>query len=121
LSEALGRIDVVPSRPRAVVVPVLRACAELGGPAAPPLEQAAATLHARADAAAERWAHSAQARLSAVVLTVLPLAVLTLLALVEQSIRAALATPAGVSCLVGGAVLNLAGWCWMRRIIGSAP
>jgi tight adherence protein B len=118
---AIERVDVERARPLGVVVPVLRACTELGGPAAPPLERAAATLHGRADADAERWAHSAQARLSAAVLTVLPVGVLALLAAGEPSIRASLMTPPGMICVVAGGLLNASGWCWMRRVIGAAP
>lgn len=121
LTVAIERVDVERARPLGVVVPVLRACTELGGPAAPPLERAAATLHGRADADAERWAHSAQARLSAAVLTILPLGVLALLAAGEPSIRASLVTPPGMICVVAGGVLNAAGWWWMRRVIGAAP
>ena len=43
-----------PGDPAALVIVVLRAAAELGGPAAGPLERAALTLHARAAERAER-------------------------------------------------------------------
>lgn len=120
MSVALDRVAVEPGRPHTAVVAVLRACAEIGGPAAPPLERAAAVLHARADAEAERWAHSAQARLSARVLTVLPAGVGALLLLAEPSIRQATISPAGLACVVAGVVLNVVGWWWMRRSIASA-
>jgi len=120
MSVALDRVTVEPGRPQTAVVAVLRACAEIGGPAAPPLERVAAVLHARADAAAERWAHSAQARLSARVLTVLPAGVGALLLLAEPSIRQATISPAGLVCVVVGVALNVLGWWWMRRTIGSA-
>ena len=55
---------------------VLRSCARFGGPAAAPLERAAATLRARDAVAAEQRAQSAQARLSARVLTLVPIALL---------------------------------------------
>ena len=69
---------------------------------------------------AERITASAQARLSARVLTVLPVGTLTLLAVVEPSTRDALGTPAGGACLVAGGFANLVGWWWMRRVIGRA-
>lgn len=120
MSAALARVVVDPSHPEAAVVAVLRACTEIGGPAAPALERVATVLHGRADAAAERWSHSAQARLSARVLTVLPAGVGALLVAAEPSIRTAAVSPAGIACIAGGATLNAGGWCWMRHLIASA-
>ena len=84
LADALNQTDGAadPASAFGLVLPVLSACAELGGPAAMPLERAAATLHARAAERAERRTSSAQARLSARVLTTVPVGVLALLALV---------------------------------------
>jgi Flp pilus assembly protein TadB len=96
---------------------VVRACAALGGPAAEPLDRAAATLRARVADAAERRAQSAQPRVSATVLTVLPVCVLGALVLIADPIRAAVTTPAGIFCALTGSALNVAGWRWMRRII----
>ena len=122
LAEALGAIDdgADPASAVGLVVPVLLACAELGGPAAMPLERVAATLHARSAERAERRTSSAQARLSARVLTAVPLGVLALLALVEPAVRSSLLSGAGVLCVVVGGVFNVAGWCWMTRLIGGA-
>ena len=100
---------------------VVRACAELGGPAAQPLDRTAATLRARAADVAERHVHSAQARLSAMVLTLLPVVALALLLATSASSRAAVLGPSGVFCLVAGAALNATGWWWMRRLIGRSP
>jgi tight adherence protein B len=97
---------------------VLRSCSRFGGPAATPLERAAATLRARAAVAAEQQAQSAQAQLSARVLTFVPIALLTLLAVTDGKVRAAIGTPAGLAVVVLGGLLNLAGALWMRRIIG---
>ena len=99
---------------------VLRSCARFGGPAAAPLERAAATLRARDAVAAEQLAQSAQARLSARVLTLVPIALLLLLGLTDPKVRAAVGTPAGVAVVTLGAVLNLCGALWMRQIIGRA-
>jgi tight adherence protein B len=120
LAAALDELSADPSTARGLVVPVLAACAELGGPAAPPLERVAATLYARAGEHAERRANSAQARLSARVLTTVPFGVVGLLALTEPSVRDALATPPGLACLALGGGLNVLGWWWMRTIIRSA-
>lgn len=120
LAQALAELDDDPSTPTGLVVSVLGACSDLGGPAAAPLDRTAATLHARAAEREERVTASAQARLSARVLTVLPVGTLGLLATAESSTRAALATPAGAVCLVTGGLASVAGWWWMRRVIGRA-
>lgn len=117
LAAALGSLQPDPSRPLGLVVPVLQACAELGGPAAQPLERTALVLHGRAAEAAERRMASTQARFSARVLTLLPAGTLAALTVAEDSTRAALATPAGLSCVALGGACNIAGWWWMRRII----
>jgi tight adherence protein B len=122
LADALGEIDDAadPASAVGLVIPVLTACALLGGPAAMPLDRVAATLHARSAERAERRTSSAQARLSARVLTTLPVGVLALLAVVEPAVRASLTTGAGVTCVLVGGAINVAGWCWMRRLIGGA-
>lgn len=98
---------------------VLRACAANGGPPAEPLDRAAATLRARAIASAERQTQSAQARMSAVVMTVLPVAMLALLLVTSASTRHAAISPTGLIAIASGGCLNTAGWWWMRRIIGG--
>ena len=69
---------------------------------------------------AERRVNSAQARLSATVLSTLPLGVLALLAVAEPAVQSALVAPVGVACVVVGGLFNLAGWCWMRHLVGAA-
>ena len=127
---ALDRGDSVAGATRRVVsgesgvdlaLAVVRACAELGGPAALPLDRTASTLRGRAADLAERQVHSAQARLSAVVLTLLPGAALALLVATNEATRTAVTAPSGVVCLGAGAALNATGWWWMRRIIGRSP
>ena len=118
VADAAGDDD--PASATGLVGSVLSACAELGGPAAVPLERVAATLHARSAERAERRVNSAQARLSATVLSTLPLGVLALLAVAEPAVRSALVAPVGVACVVVGGLFNLAGWCWMRHLVGAA-
>lgn len=98
---------------------VVGACAEHGGPAAQPLDRLAATLRRRAADAAERDVHAAQARLSALVMTVLPGAVLLLLLVTSGSVRTIASTATGLVVVALGAALNVLGWWWMRRIIGG--
>ena len=97
---------------------MLRSCARFGGPAATPLERAAATLRARDAIAAEQQAQCAQARLSARVLTLVPLALLVLLAITDHKVRSVITSPAGFAVVLLGGLLNATGALWMRRIIG---
>lgn len=103
------------------VLGVLRACAAMGGPSAAAIDRAAATLRRRCADAEERRAHSAQARLSALVLTLLPGGVLAITAATSDATRSVVTTPAGLVCLAAGGTLNLIGWSWMGRIVRSEP
>lgn len=98
---------------------VLRACAEAGGPPAEPIDRAAAALRARSADAAERATYSAQARMSAAVMTVLPLALAAVLLATSRSVREVVVSPSGAAIVLVGALMNLAGWWWMRRIIAG--
>jgi Flp pilus assembly protein TadB len=120
LAGALGQVGRA-SPPLATVLGVLQACASLGGPSAAAIDRAAAALRRRSVDAAERRVHSAQARLSALVLTLLPGAVLVLTTLTSDTTRATLTTTSGLSCLVAGCLLNVVGWWWMQRIIRRSP
>jgi Flp pilus assembly protein TadB len=109
------------SPPLAIALGVLQACASLGGPSAPAIDRAAATLRRRSVDAAERRVHSAQARMSALVLTCLPAGVLAVTAVTSSTARATIATSFGLLSVVTGCLLNAVGWWWMQRIIGRAP
>lgn len=108
-----------PHASEAVVLNALGTAAALGGSAAATLDAAAAMLRERAAAQAEAHAHSAQARLSARVLTTVPLGFAAWSAVSSSSFRAAVLTPAGIASLALGTTLNLIGWWWMRRIVGG--
>ena len=99
---------------------MIAACLEHGGPAAEPIDRAAAVLRARAAEASDRVTQSTQARLSARVMTVLPIALLALLLVGSPSVRHAVTTPAGGAAIAAGALLNAAGWRWQRRLIRRA-
>ncbi|MDP2292054.1 MAG: hypothetical protein Q8M22_12765, partial [Actinomycetota bacterium] len=113
-----------PSRPlnadEAVVVQAIAAAHELGGPVAPALDAASALLRERSAIRDEAHAHAAQARLSARMLTAVPLVFLTWSFGTSASFRTAVLGPTGGLSVAAGAVCNLAGWRWMQRIIRRA-
>lgn len=98
---------------------VLAAIASLGGAAAAPLDRFAVTMRQRASDDLERAAHSAQAKMSAKVLTSVPLAVLALLVLTDADVREVITSTAGGSTVALGLALNTLGALWMRRIAGT--
>lgn len=105
----------------ALTVQALSATAHLGGPIAATLDEAAAVLRERAAARAERRAHGSQARLSARVLTIVPVGFAVWSAAVSQRTRDVyISTAAGGVCAICGLALNLVGWRWMKRIIGPS-
>ena len=119
LEEVLA--ELVPSdADLALAVQALSATAHLGGPIAATLDEAAAVLRERAAARAERRAHSSQARLSARVLTIVPVGFAAWSAAASRSTREIyVSTFAGGVCALSGLALNVVGWQWMKRIIGS--
>ena len=96
---------------------VITTAAQLGGSPAAAIDRTASTLRQRAADADERTVHAAQARLSAHVLTVVPVAMLMLLVVADGDIRAAAASTLGATCIALGVALNAIGSIWMRRII----
>lgn len=101
---------------------VLAAAAELGGSAAAPLDRFAVTMRQRTSDDLERAAQSGQAKMSAKVLTGVPLAVLILLVTTDADVRASIMSPRGALVLVIGLGLNAAGALWMRQIAaGVSP
>ena len=104
----------------AVVVQAICAAQSLGGPVAATLDTASALLRERAVIRSEAQAHSAQARLSARVLTGVPLVFAGWSLASSRSFRAALLSPVGLASAALGGLCNLVGWWWMRRIVTSA-
>lgn len=96
---------------------VLTATAIIGGSAAAPLDRLAAAMRQRGSEELERHAHSAQATMSARVLTIIPVAVLTLLVVTDADVRSVVTQPAGALAIGAGLLLNLAGGLWMRKIV----
>lgn len=104
----------------AVVLQALRAAHALGGPTAATLDAASALLRERALIRGEALAYSAQARLSARVLTGVPLVFAGWSALSSRTFRAAVLSPIGLASALAGGACNLLGWWWMHRIVANA-
>lgn len=102
-----------------LVATVLATAAEAGGPIAPPLERTATALRLRWADEQERAANTAQARLSAVVMSLVPVGALAFLVATDGEVRATSTTPLGGLLVAGGLGLNGLGWWWMRRVIGA--
>ena len=102
------------------VASILTVASTSGGSVAEPLDRLAATMRSRASAELERGAQAAQATMSARVLTLLPVGVLALLLVTDDSTRRVAASATGTAVIVVGLGLNALGGWWMRRIIGGA-
>ncbi|HNJ98023.1 MAG TPA: type II secretion system F family protein [Ilumatobacteraceae bacterium] len=116
LAGALGSL----AHDDAVIVHALVTAHTVGGPVAATLDGAGSTLRERIALRADARAHSSAARLSAALLTALPVLFAAWMAATSASVRAVWAAPVGVACGGLGVVLNSAGWVWMRRIIRRA-
>jgi tight adherence protein B len=98
----------------------LALCATVGGAAADALEGLSASLRDRIAVAAEAEALSAQARMSALVIGGVPFVYLGWTGLVDpDGIATITGTAAGRACFVVGALLEVLGLLWMRRIVES--
>jgi tight adherence protein B len=98
---------------------VAGAAALAGGGAAAPLHRFASSMRQRAADELERRAHSAQARMSARVMTIVPLALLALLFATDDEVRSAVLQPGGAIVVTIGLALNALGAWWMHRIVGT--
>jgi tight adherence protein B len=93
--------------------------AGIGGSAAAPLEGLAASLRADEAAAGEAHALSAQARMSAVVVGLAPVAYLGFTTATDPgATRVLVGTTVGRICLVVGLGFEVAAAAWMRAIVG---
>jgi tight adherence protein B len=104
-----------------LVVGILSVALTSGGMPARAVDGAAATLRERAEVDREVRALATQARLSAVVVTVAPLAFAALGVLGDgRTATFLLRTPTGLTCLALGVALDAFGGWWMSRIARSA-
>lgn len=122
-SEVQEAIDEWAQRHRDVgatlVADALALASATGGSRTRALAGVRATLREADGLAAEIRALSAQSRLSATVLTLVPVGFAAVVAVADSRIASfLLATPAGWACLVGGGTLDAIGALWMRRLTG---
>jgi Flp pilus assembly protein TadB len=96
---------------------IIGVSATIGGSAAAPLDRVAAALRLRAVDRDDRATQAAQARMSAHVLTIVPLLMLLVLTAADADVRTAIVGGAGSVCVVLGLLLNACGWWWMRRLV----
>ncbi|MGE0305540.1 MAG: type II secretion system F family protein [Acidimicrobiia bacterium] len=92
-----------------------------GGPRADAIEAVAQTLRERAALGAQLRGFAAQARLSAMVISLAPLVFTSLTVAGDEASRhVMLGSAAGRVCLVIGVALDALGWWWMGRISAHA-
>lgn len=104
------------------VAGALAVASATGGAAADALEGLARSMRDQLGARAEAAALSAQARMSALVVGVAPIAYVAFASAVDPGASAVLVTtPLGRICLVTGLGLDALGALWMRRIVRSEP
>jgi Flp pilus assembly protein TadB len=119
LTEALAAFSQPHDPDWALTIQALAATARLGGPIAATLDEAAAVLRERSAARAERVAHGAQARLSARVLTIVPIGFAGWSVVASRRTgNVYTSSVAGGMCALFGLTLNFVGWRWMKKIIG---
>ena len=111
--------SIASDAPLAAFAAMVGAAAQLGGSVSTPLERFAVVMRQRVSDDLERGAQSAQAKMSARVLTMVPLAVLVLLLATDADVRRVLAEPAGAAVVAIGLALNTVGSWWMRWIVGA--
>ena len=122
LGESLDRwADEQPVVEVRLAATALALAADTGGGAAQAVESVAATLRERRSATEEVRVQSVQARLSAVVIALLPLGFTAwCIATDPRAASFLLGSPAGWLCLTAGlALLAVGGW-WMAHIVRSA-
>ena len=104
-----------------MVVAALALGAVSGGPHARAVDGLAGTLRERSRLEGEVGVLAAQARASALVITVAPLAFALLAAATDPSAADFLVrSPAGLACLAGGLALDGAAAAWMAQIVRAA-
>jgi len=105
-----------------LVAGVLKLHRRTGGSLSTTLEDLAATLRSRRSAAREVESLTAQARLSATILGLLPIGFFLFLSVVaREDLEAAYETPAGVAAVGLGFALQGAAYLWIRGLLRVEP
>jgi len=105
-----------------LAVAALILAAELGGSGARAVDRLSRSLRERGAVQRELRALSAQAKLSALVIIVAPLAFAALGATVDgRTARFLLSTPAGLACVASALALDAGAAWWMARIVRAVP
>jgi Flp pilus assembly protein TadB len=120
IGESVTRVDGAGPH-LGLALDVLATTSRIGGPSAASIDRTAVLLRQRAADLDERSSHAAQARLSTHVMTAVPVLMLATLTITDADVRVATTSPVGITCVTVGLFLNVAGWWWMRRIIGAPP
>lgn len=118
IADAVGRVDDAGPHLR-LALGIIATTSRVGGPSAASIDRTAMLLRQRASDHDERTAQATQARLSAHVMTAVPLLMLALLLATDDDVRSVAVAPVGAACIGSGLALNAAGWWWMRRLIGT--
>lgn len=93
---------------------------EAGGVRSRAVDGLAASLRDRSALEREVAALASQARMSGIVISVLPVGFVFVSSTLDSQVAAFLfGTPAGVLCLVSGLTLDAIGFAWMQRLTGS--
>jgi tight adherence protein B len=101
-----------------LVVGVLRLHRRAGGALTGPLDEVAATLRSRRSASRELRSLTAQARLSAAILGLLPVGFFLFLSVVSRrDIEDAIRTPAGTGAIAVGITMQAAAFVWIRSLL----
>ena len=101
-----------------LVADALAVAGSSGGSQARALTGVGDTLRERAALDREIHAAGAQARASAVVLAITPVAFTSVVALLDRRVGAfLLGSPVGIGCLVVGSLADAVGWRWMRHLV----
>jgi tight adherence protein B len=118
---AAWRRTAAPSPDLDLATTALALAAQAGGEVGRACDRVAATLRERRELRAEARALATQARASAGVLTVAPLAFALLVSAIEPGVLGFLATTGpGLACTAIGLSLDAAGAIWMARTVDRA-
>ncbi len=105
-----------------LVAGVLKLHRRTGGSLAASLENLAATLRDRRASARELGSLTAQARLSATILGLLPIGFFLFLSVIaRQDLEAAYETPAGIAAIGFGLALQGAAYVWIQHLLRIEP